>query len=433
MNTMSAFDSVFEFVCWWLITWGLLIASLAVLSQKGKRLLKAEATVGQRRFKWIVGTVAIWSTIIIIVGFEAMVQETMLLVQFLICFKSYLIKEILFVFIVLLILGCIRKAISRGVPFKVLVRIIVILTAILVAMHCSLLHGLTGLLNPYTHDGGFLAYHILHKTAPVEFLERELNLAIYWRQRAEETRKPYAAIHSGTPSEFDRGLFSLACLLSLRMTPSQIGRLKSKLGTDIELFPVYYDYGTEYFEKNRVRICFSKCDNRCNSCGATILERPQEVDYYGSVSLSLFDALDGKYFQPNSEANRDIRHGETLQQQVPENYANSKSKVKPSPLPERLFKCRQTILAKGSVLGNDEIANHEKNTAANELFSLPELPDGVVADLARMSASPDENDVRLQPFNRSTLAETAAAVSADPATSPPLRAAAEAVKARSGK
>jgi len=35
----------------------------------------------------------------------------------------------------------------------------------------------------------------------------------------------------------------------------------------------------------------------------------------------------------------------------------------------------------------------ERNTAANELFSLPELPDGVVSDLARMSASTDEDEV----------------------------------------
>ena len=34
-----------------------------------------------------------------------------------------------------------------------------------------------------------------------------------------------------------------------------------------------------------------------------------------------------------------------------------------------------------------------KNAAANELFSLPELPDGVVADLARMFRSPDEDEV----------------------------------------
>ena len=42
---------------------------------------------------------------------------------------------------------------------------------------------------------------------------------------------------------------------------------------------------------------------------------------------------------------------------------------------------------------NPAAAAAEKNAAANELFSLPELPDGVVADLARMFASPDENEV----------------------------------------
>ena len=35
----------------------------------------------------------------------------------------------------------------------------------------------------------------------------------------------------------------------------------------------------------------------------------------------------------------------------------------------------------------------EKNTAANELFSLPELPDGVVSDLAQMAESADEDEV----------------------------------------
>ncbi len=35
----------------------------------------------------------------------------------------------------------------------------------------------------------------------------------------------------------------------------------------------------------------------------------------------------------------------------------------------------------------------ERNSAANELFSLPELSDGVVADLARMFRSADEDEV----------------------------------------
>ena len=34
-----------------------------------------------------------------------------------------------------------------------------------------------------------------------------------------------------------------------------------------------------------------------------------------------------------------------------------------------------------------------RNNAANELFSLSELPDGVVGDLARMFRSPDEDEV----------------------------------------
>ena len=35
----------------------------------------------------------------------------------------------------------------------------------------------------------------------------------------------------------------------------------------------------------------------------------------------------------------------------------------------------------------------QKNSAANELFSLPEIPEGVVADLSRMFASADEDEV----------------------------------------
>ena len=49
------------------------------------------------------------------------------------------------------------------------------------------------------------------------------------------------------------------------------------------------------------------------------------------------------------------------------------------------------ILKKRNKLLLDNV--NEKNTAANELFSLPELPDGVVGDLARMFASADEDEV----------------------------------------
>lgn len=66
---------------------------------------------------------------------------------------------------------------------------------------------------------------------------------------------------------------------------------------------------------------------------------------------------------------------------------------KPEQLEDFIAKCRETLLAKGSIFGNDDIADFEKNTAANELFSLPELPDGVVADLARMFEAPDEDEV----------------------------------------
>lgn len=66
---------------------------------------------------------------------------------------------------------------------------------------------------------------------------------------------------------------------------------------------------------------------------------------------------------------------------------------KPKQLEDFVAKCRETLLAKGSVPGNDDIATLEKNAAANELFSLPELPDGVVGDLARMFKSTDEDEV----------------------------------------
>ena len=56
-------------------------------------------------------------------------------------------------------------------------------------------------------------------------------------------------------------------------------------------------------------------------------------------------------------------------------------------------KCRETLLAKGSVFVSETDADLEKNAAANELFSLPELPDGVVGDLARMFRSADEDEV----------------------------------------
>lgn len=48
----------------------------------------------------------------------------------------------------------------------------------------------------------------------------------------------------------------------------------------------------------------------------------------------------------------------------------------------------------GVLLSEDSTAAAaERNTAANELFSLPELPDGVVSDLARMAESADEDEV----------------------------------------
>ena len=57
-------------------------------------------------------------------------------------------------------------------------------------------------------------------------------------------------------------------------------------------------------------------------------------------------------------------------------------------------KWRNAIVTNGKVLSASamEVAT-QKNSAANELFSLPELPDGVVGDLARMFASTDEDEV----------------------------------------
>jgi hypothetical protein len=62
--------------------------------------------------------------------------------------------------------------------------------------------------------------------------------------------------------------------------------------------------------------------------------------------------------------------------------------------PSFMEKLRSTIQTDGALLSEDFLdAATEKNAAANELFSLPELPDGVVADLARMFRSPDEDEV----------------------------------------
>jgi len=48
----------------------------------------------------------------------------------------------------------------------------------------------------------------------------------------------------------------------------------------------------------------------------------------------------------------------------------------------------------GAFLSDNPVAAAtEKNAAANELFSLPELPDDVVGDLARMFKSTDEDEV----------------------------------------
>ena len=56
-------------------------------------------------------------------------------------------------------------------------------------------------------------------------------------------------------------------------------------------------------------------------------------------------------------------------------------------------KWRETIETDRPLLSDNPTAAAEKNAAANEIFSLPELPDGVVSDLAWMYASTDEDEV----------------------------------------
>ena len=57
-------------------------------------------------------------------------------------------------------------------------------------------------------------------------------------------------------------------------------------------------------------------------------------------------------------------------------------------------KWRETLTASGDLLSEDPAtAAAQRNAAANELLSLPELPEGVVADLARMFWSPAEDEI----------------------------------------
>lgn len=67
----------------------------------------------------------------------------------------------------------------------------------------------------------------------------------------------------------------------------------------------------------------------------------------------------------------------------------------PSPRePSRTARFRERVLRQEPG-GEKDILEEaaDRNGAANELFSLSELPDGVVADFARMSASTDEHEV----------------------------------------
>ena len=65
-----------------------------------------------------------------------------------------------------------------------------------------------------------------------------------------------------------------------------------------------------------------------------------------------------------------------------------------SGLADSVKKWLETMEEEGALLSdNPTAAAAERNAAANEIFSLPELPDGVVADLARMFEAPDEDEV----------------------------------------
>ena len=65
-----------------------------------------------------------------------------------------------------------------------------------------------------------------------------------------------------------------------------------------------------------------------------------------------------------------------------------------SGLADSVKKWLETMEEEGALLSdNPTAAAAERNAAANEIFSLPELPDGVVSDLARMFASTDEDEV----------------------------------------
>ena len=78
-----------------------------------------------------------------------------------------------------------------------------------------------------------------------------------------------------------------------------------------------------------------------------------------------------------------------------QNVYTNDSVVKVAPgLPASVKKWRGTMETTGALLSEDPTdAAAEKNSAANEIFSLPELPDGVVSDLARMFRSPDDDEV----------------------------------------
>ena len=61
---------------------------------------------------------------------------------------------------------------------------------------------------------------------------------------------------------------------------------------------------------------------------------------------------------------------------------------------EEVTKFHETLLTRYDELSNSPLDTAtQKNSAANELFSLPEIPEGVVADLSRMFASADEDEV----------------------------------------
>ena len=100
------------------------------------------------------------------------------------------------------------------------------------------------------------------------------------------------------------------------------------------------------------------------------------TDDFGLLNYSI--RLDGPYW-PFASWNRDLSSFQKM------NYCRNQ---------DDSSKCQQIIRTDRSCLSDNMVdAADLKNTAANKLFSLPEIPDGLVGDLARMFQSEDEDEV----------------------------------------